>query len=112
MLELDDLHRRFGDVVALDGMTFTVEAGKVAGFLGPNGAGKTTAMRAVLGVTALDSGGRSRGDVPDRCRRDRIEPASRGGDRRCARRRSVDGARLRASLHRVRRRRLADHARV
>jgi ABC-2 type transport system ATP-binding protein len=56
MLELDDLHRRFGDVVALDGMSFTVQAGKVVGFLGPNGAGKTTAMRAVLGVTALDSG--------------------------------------------------------
>jgi ABC-2 type transport system ATP-binding protein len=56
MLELDELHRHFGDVVALDGMTFTVEAGKVVGFLGPNGAGKTTAMRAVLGVTALDSG--------------------------------------------------------
>ncbi len=56
MLELEELHRPFGDVVALDGMTFTVAAGKVVGFLGPNGAGKTTAMRAVLGVTALDSG--------------------------------------------------------
>jgi ABC-2 type transport system ATP-binding protein len=56
VLELDELHRRFGDVVALDGMTFSVQAGKVAGFLGPNGAGKTTAMRAVLGVTALDAG--------------------------------------------------------
>jgi ABC-2 type transport system ATP-binding protein len=56
MLELGDLHRRFGDVIALDGMTFDVESGKVVGFLGPNGAGKTTAMRAVLGVTALDSG--------------------------------------------------------
>ncbi len=43
---------------------------------------------------------------------DRIGPAARGGDRRRARRRAVDGARLRPSLHRVRRRRLADHARV
>jgi ABC-2 type transport system ATP-binding protein len=56
MLELQELRRRFGDVTALDGMTFDVEAGRVVGFLGPNGAGKTTAMRAVLGVTALDSG--------------------------------------------------------
>ncbi len=56
VLELDDLHRRFGDVVALDGMSFTVPSGKVVGFLGPNGSGKTTAMRAVLGVTGLDSG--------------------------------------------------------
>lgn len=56
VLELDDLRRRYGDVAALDGMTFTVPAGRVFGFLGPNGAGKTSAMRAVLGVTALDSG--------------------------------------------------------
>jgi ABC-2 type transport system ATP-binding protein len=56
VLELDGLHRRYGDVAALDGMTFVVPAGRVFGFLGPNGAGKTTAMRAVLGVTALDSG--------------------------------------------------------
>ncbi|MEA2137411.1 MAG: type transport system ATP-binding protein [Solirubrobacteraceae bacterium] len=56
VLELDDLHRSYGDVAALDGMTFTVPAGRVFGFLGPNGAGKTTAMRAILGVTALHSG--------------------------------------------------------
>jgi ABC-2 type transport system ATP-binding protein len=56
VLELDDLCRRYGEVAALDGMTFDVPAGKVFGFLGPNGAGKTTAMRAVLGVVALDSG--------------------------------------------------------
>jgi ABC-2 type transport system ATP-binding protein len=56
VLELDDLHRRYGQVAALDGMTFSVPVGRVFGFLGPNGAGKTTAMRAVLGVTALDSG--------------------------------------------------------
>ena len=56
MLELDDLHRRFGDVTALDGMTFSVPPRTMFGFLGPNGAGKTTAMRAILGVTSLDSG--------------------------------------------------------
>jgi ABC-2 type transport system ATP-binding protein len=56
MLELDDLHRRFGGVQALDGMTFRVPPRTMFGFLGPNGAGKTTAMRAILGVTSLDAG--------------------------------------------------------
>ena len=55
-LQLLDLRRRYGDVVALDGLSFTVPAGQVFGFLGPNGAGKTTAMRAVVGVVALDGG--------------------------------------------------------
>jgi ABC-2 type transport system ATP-binding protein len=56
MLELVDLHRRYGDVVALDGLGFTVSPGEVFGFLGPNGAGKTTAMRAVFGLVSLDAG--------------------------------------------------------
>src|SRR5580704_14623490 len=55
-LELDDLRRRYGDVIALDGLTFAVPPGEVFGFLGPNGAGKTTAMRAIVGVASLDSG--------------------------------------------------------
>jgi ABC-2 type transport system ATP-binding protein len=55
-LQLLDLRRRYGDVVALDGLSFAVPAGQVFGFLGPNGAGKTTAMRAVVGVVALDGG--------------------------------------------------------
>jgi ABC-2 type transport system ATP-binding protein len=55
-LVLDDLTRRFGPVTALDGLSFTVEAGKVSGFLGPNGAGKTTTMRAIFGLTDLDRG--------------------------------------------------------
>ena len=55
-LELAGLRRKFGDVVALDGLTFTVPPGEVFGFLGPNGAGKTTAMRAIVGVTSLDGG--------------------------------------------------------
>ncbi len=56
MLELIDLHRRFGDVVALDGVSFTVPDGAIVGFVGPNGAGKTTAMRIALGVLEPDEG--------------------------------------------------------
>ena len=56
VLELEGLTRRFGDVLALDDLSFRVTAGQVIGFLGPNGAGKTTAMRAVFGLTDLDGG--------------------------------------------------------
>ena len=56
MLELRDLARRYGDVVALDGVSFTVGEGQMFGFVGPNGAGKTTAMRIILGVLAADRG--------------------------------------------------------
>ena len=55
-LELTGLRRRYGDVRALDGLSFTVPPGEVVGFLGPNGAGKTTAMRAIVGVAGLDEG--------------------------------------------------------
>jgi ABC-2 type transport system ATP-binding protein len=55
-LELRDLSKRYGDVVALDGITFSVEQGQMFGFVGPNGAGKTTTMRIVLGVLAADAG--------------------------------------------------------
>ncbi|HEV3211805.1 MAG TPA: ATP-binding cassette domain-containing protein [Acidimicrobiales bacterium] len=43
-------------MTALDGLTFSVPAGRVVGFLGPNGAGKTTTMRAIFGLTDLDAG--------------------------------------------------------
>src|ERR1700681_632552 len=56
MLEFDGLTRHYDDVVALDGLSFTVPPGQVFGFLGPNGAGKTTAMRAVFELVALDAG--------------------------------------------------------
>ena len=55
-LDFDGLSRRYGDVVALDDLSFTVPAGEVVGFLGPNGSGKTTTMRAVFGLVALDAG--------------------------------------------------------
>ena len=50
------LHKRFGDVVALDGLAFEVPGGQVFGFLGANGAGKTTTMRIALGVLEADAG--------------------------------------------------------
>lgn len=55
-LELIDLHKRYGDVAALDGCTVEVPRGAMFGFLGPNGAGKTTAMRTVFGLVQPDSG--------------------------------------------------------
>jgi ABC-2 type transport system ATP-binding protein len=55
-LRFEGLCRRYGDVIALDHLTFAVPMGQVFGFLGPNGAGKTTAMRAVFGLVALDGG--------------------------------------------------------
>jgi ABC-2 type transport system ATP-binding protein len=56
VLELIALSRRFGDVVALDDVSFSVSPGQMLGFVGPNGAGKTTAMRIALGVLATDAG--------------------------------------------------------
>jgi ABC-2 type transport system ATP-binding protein len=56
VLELRELARRYGDVVALDGISFSVEKGQMFGFVGPNGAGKTTTMRIILGVLAADRG--------------------------------------------------------
>jgi ABC-2 type transport system ATP-binding protein len=56
VLELEGLSRRFGDVVALDDVSFRIGEGEMVGFVGPNGAGKTTAMRIALGVLQPDAG--------------------------------------------------------
>jgi ABC-2 type transport system ATP-binding protein len=56
VLELKGLTRRYGDLVALDDLSFTVAEDQMFGFVGPNGAGKTTAMRIILGVLAPDAG--------------------------------------------------------
>ncbi|MEU6269969.1 ABC transporter ATP-binding protein [Saccharopolyspora shandongensis] len=55
-LKIDRISKRYGDVVALREMTFSVRAGEMFGFVGSNGAGKTTTMRIALGVLAADSG--------------------------------------------------------
>ncbi len=66
MLELTGLRRTFGDLVALDDVSFTVPEGRIVGFVGPNGAGKTTAMRIALGVLTPDAGAvRWRGEAVD-----------------------------------------------
>ncbi|HET7648160.1 MAG TPA: ATP-binding cassette domain-containing protein [Gaiellaceae bacterium] len=56
MLSLVSASKRFGSLVALDGVSFEVPRGRLVGFLGPNGAGKTTTMRSVFGLVALDAG--------------------------------------------------------
>src|SRR2546430_1571223 len=61
---VEGLRKRFGDVVALDGIDFAVPAGTVLGLLGPNGAGKTTTVR-VLTTTVRPDAGRARELVDD-----------------------------------------------
>ena len=56
MLSVQDLHKSFGDIHALDGCSFELARGHMLGFLGPNGAGKTTAMRIVFRLINPDSG--------------------------------------------------------
>jgi ABC-2 type transport system ATP-binding protein len=67
-LSVDGLEKRFGQVRALAGVTFSVDPGEVFGYLGPNGAGKTTTLRIVLGLVRATAGratvfGLAAGDV-------------------------------------------------
>jgi ABC-2 type transport system ATP-binding protein len=57
MIEVLDLTKRFGKVLAVDHLSFRVEPGTITGFLGPNGAGKSTTLRSVLGLVHPDTGG-------------------------------------------------------
>src|SRR5260370_12499615 len=56
MIEARGLTKRYGDTLAVDDLSFSVEPGKITGFLGPNGAGKTTSMRLILGLDHPTSG--------------------------------------------------------
>src|SRR6202140_5362457 len=51
-----NLVRRFGDFVAVDGVSFRVEKGEIFGFLGPNGSGKTTVIKMLTGLLPLSGG--------------------------------------------------------
>ena len=69
-IEVKGLTKRFGAVTAVDGLSFTVEPGRITGFLGPNGAGKTTTLRILLDLAGPTSGsctigGRRYRDIPD-----------------------------------------------
>jgi ABC-2 type transport system ATP-binding protein len=73
-ITVQGLSKRFGDVLAVDRLSFQVDEGTVAGFLGPNGAGKTTTLRMLLGLVAPSAGtatvgGRPYRDLPDPVRR-------------------------------------------
>ena len=63
LIEARELTKRFGDKVAVDHLSFTVEPGRVTGFLGPNGAGKSTTMRLITGLDRADSGSATIGGV-------------------------------------------------
>ena len=56
VIEATGLTKRYGAVLAVDQLSFSVEAGQIVGFLGPNGAGKTTTLRMLLGLVRADAG--------------------------------------------------------
>jgi sodium transport system ATP-binding protein len=56
VIRVENLHKRFGEVTAVDGVTFTADNGKVTGLLGPNGAGKTTTLRMLYALMKPDAG--------------------------------------------------------
>ena len=81
VLEVRDIRKRFGEVVALDGVSLSVGRGQLVGFLGPNGAGKTTTMRAIMQLVAVDGGTITWDGAPitfDDRRRFGYMPAERG----------------------------------
>ena len=73
MLEIDHLTKRFGDKVAVGGLTLRIEPGEIYGFIGHNGAGKTTTIKCAVGILRPDAGtvtidGRSLAEDPKICK--------------------------------------------
>src|SRR5689334_22949975 len=76
VVRAEGLSKRFGDVIAVDNISFELERGTVTGFLGPNGAGKTTTLRMLLDLVEPTSGSAL---VFGRRYRDLARPATRVG---------------------------------
>jgi ABC-2 type transport system ATP-binding protein len=64
VIEARGLTKRYGNTLAVDNLSFTVQPGRVTGFLGPNGAGKSTTMRVILGLDSADEGSATIGGQP------------------------------------------------
>jgi ABC-2 type transport system ATP-binding protein len=75
-VQAESLSKKFGSLLAVDDLSFALEAGTITGFLGPNGAGKTTTLRMLLGLAAPTSG---RALVFDRLYAELDQPALRVG---------------------------------
>src|SRR5258708_11637936 len=71
IIEARGLTKSFGSTRALDGVSFSVESGRIVGLIGPNGAGKTTALKAILGLTRF-SGELSVHGLDPRTQRDEL----------------------------------------
>jgi ABC-2 type transport system ATP-binding protein len=56
MILVEGLTKRFGDVTAVDDISFSIDRGTVTGFLGPNGSGKTTTIRMIIGLARPSAG--------------------------------------------------------
>jgi len=56
VIEVEDLTKHYGEITALDGVSFSVLEGEIFGLLGPNGAGKTTLMEIMCGLRRFDRG--------------------------------------------------------
>jgi len=69
VVAIEELSKRYGEFVAVDGLSLTVEAGEIVALLGPNGAGKTTTLRMLMGVLAPSAGSARIGGLD--CFRDR-----------------------------------------